>query len=91
MTEDNSQEFARITSIAEDLKTVTVKSLVTDAKEVVAASKLRFLARAYTCRVDDLDTKQMPHELSQIIGYDSSLSIVLIQVVYAMQNEAASV
>jgi hypothetical protein len=48
---------------------------------------LRFLARAYTCCLEDLEAAQMPKELSDIVGSDTSRSVVLVQMVYAMQSE----
>ena len=47
------------------------------------------MARAYTCILDDLDLKNIPQELNEIVDAQNggSRSIVLIQMIYAMQGE----
>lgn len=64
-----------------------IKDFFSDIEELVSIQKLRFLARAYTCSLEDLDFKLFPQELSSIIGDDKSKQIVLVQMIQAMQVE----
>jgi hypothetical protein len=66
---------------------VRIKDFFSDIEELVSIQKLRFLARAYTCSLEDLDFKSFPQELSSIIGDDKSKQIVLVQMIQAMQVE----
>ena len=60
----------------------------TEETEEVALSKLRYLARAYTCNIEDLDPNSIPYELSEIIKKDGDESgnVILIQVIYAIYD-----
>jgi hypothetical protein len=60
---------------------VRIKDLFSDIEELVSIQRLRFLARAYTCSLEDLDSKSFPQELSSIIGDEKSKQIVLVQMI----------
>ena len=44
-----------------------VTYLSSTENELVQISKLKYLARAYTCNVDELEKKSVPPELNEII------------------------
>lgn len=82
--DENLQRYGRIVSINKEQNAVSLKDLETETEEIVSVHKLRFLARAYTCSLEDLDLKSFPSELSSIVGDDKSKMIVLVQIIQAM-------
>lgn len=89
VTAGDSCPIGQIVSISEDGLSLVVRMLHSQAEERVSARSIRFLTRAYTCPLEDLDAKQFPQELSSIIGSNTQQHVVLVQVVYAMQAETA--
>jgi hypothetical protein len=78
--------FAKIVSISDDGATVQVQLLNSQVKESVQGKQIKFLARAYTSTMEDLDQTLFPEELSRIVCKDHSRKIVLVQTIYAMQD-----
>jgi hypothetical protein len=78
-------------SISDDGATVQVQLLNSEVKEFVQVKQIKFLARAYTSAMEDLDQTLIPEELSRIVCKDYSRKIVLVQTIYAMQDSLSDI
>jgi hypothetical protein len=67
----DASSVGQILSIDQDAQFATLRMLATQTEDKVPVTCLRFLTRAYTCPVEDLDLKQTPNELLQIIDSNS--------------------
>ena len=60
-------KFGEVLSVSNDLSSAKIKIFSSDQEENVSVTRLRYLARAYTCSLDDLDLKNIPKEVNEII------------------------
>ena len=65
--DQNEQKFAKVEEVSSNQKQAIVTYLSTNENDQVQISKLKYLARAYTCSVDELEQKSLPPELNEII------------------------